>query len=303
MTLSSQSEVPFVSIVLTTLNGAAYLRESLDSCLKQTYPRLELIVVDGGSTDGTLDILAEYRDPRLHLIHQINNEGRLPGALNLGLAAAHGDYLTWMQDDCIYHPEAITRLVGALEANPQVGHVYADYWVIDETGQVLRVEHTCEPDQILAAKSDPCGVCFMIRRAVRQVIGEHDLQAYPTQDYDYRMRIAKQFASLRLSDPIFYWRIHPQSLTGKIPWPAIAKNDVEVRLRLGMSSAKQARLDYAEIDMAFAFEQYQTGAFAQVPRLVWMGVRRNPTYLRNRGVWAILSRSLRAFLREQLWRK
>src|SRR5437016_3657116 len=92
-------EQQLVSIVLTTLNGARYLRESIDSCLGQTYRNIELIVVDGGSTDGTLDIVASYYDPRLRLIHQEHNEGKLPGAINLGLADARGELLTWMQDD------------------------------------------------------------------------------------------------------------------------------------------------------------------------------------------------------------
>lgn len=291
MTWHDHSNAPLVSIVLTTLNGARYLRESLDSCLAQTHPALELIVVDGGSTDGTLEILAEYNDPRLRLIQQTNNVGKLPGALNLGLDVAHGQYLTWMQDDCLYHPTALERMVEALAADPTVGHVYADYWVIDEQGQVTGVQNTCEPEQILAAKSDPCGVCFMIRRVVREVVGPHDVAAYPTQDYDYRMRIAIRFRSLRLSEPIFYWRIHPHSLTGSIPWKAIAYNDVDVRSRLGLSTARQARLDRAAIDIAYAFEQYQAGASGYVLQLGWAAVRRNPRYLLNRGVWSILARS------------
>lgn len=304
MTPSVEGTNFLVSIVLTILNGARYLREALDSCLNQTYPNFELIVVDGGSTDGTLDILAEYDDPRLRLIHQPNNAGKLPGALNLGLDAARGDYLTWMQADSIYHPEAIARLVAALEANPEIGHVYADYWVIDEQGTILRVEQTCEPEQILTAKSDPCGVCFMIRRRVREEVGPHDVAAYPTQDYDYRMRIAMRFRSLRIVEPIFSWRIHKHSLTGSIPWPEIAHNDVGIRLRLGMADTRQARLDRAAIDMAYAFEQYK-GARSHKAVLVyaWRGIRRNPKYLLNRGVWSISMRSLWAAFGGRSWQR
>src|SRR5689334_14430774 len=69
-----------VSIVLTTLNAEQYMRECLDSCLQQTYPHFELIVVDGGSVDGTLDILRTYSDPRIRLVHQQGNRGKLAGA-------------------------------------------------------------------------------------------------------------------------------------------------------------------------------------------------------------------------------
>lgn len=297
MTPSVEGTNFLVSIVLTILNGARYLREALDSCLNQTYPNFELIVVDGGSTDGTLDILAEYDDPRLRLIHQSNNAGKLPGALNLGLDAARGDYLTWMQADSIYHPEAIARLVAALEANPEIGHVYADYWVIDERGTILRVEPTCEPEQILTAKSDPCGVCFMIRRRVREVVGPHDLAAYPTQDYDYRLRIAMRFSSAHLPEPLYYWRIHPASLTGSRPFTVDAYNDVKIRRRLGLATQAQARKDRAAIAAAYAFDRFQQLDFATVPISLARAVWWNPRFIFNRGVWSILFRSIAAVLR------
>lgn len=282
----------FVSIVLTTLNAALYLRESVDSCLSQTYKQLELIAVDGGSTDGTIDILESYHDPRLRIIHQQKNEGKLPGAINLGLEHAHGEYLTWMQADSIYHPQAIEIMALTLDENPEVGQVYADYWEIDADGVVQRVIETCEPDFILKAKSDPAGVCFMIRRGVRERVGPHDVLAYPTQDYDYRLRIAMQFRSHHIHKPLYYWRLHPNSLTGSRPWTIDAKNDVAIRRRLGLINDQQAQRDLAEIDIAYAFESYAQGRSKDVPSLVLSGLRRNPAYAANRGVWSILVRSL-----------
>src|ERR1700694_5070754 len=121
---------PSVSIVLTTRNGARFLRQSIDSCLAQTYAEIELIVVDGGSTDGTLEIVARYKDARMRVLHQENNAGKLPGALNRGLADAQGAYLTWHQDDCYYSPEAIETMVSFLEEHPEVAQVYTDWWMI-----------------------------------------------------------------------------------------------------------------------------------------------------------------------------
>ena len=288
----ASTRTPLVSIVLTTLNGAPYLREAVGSCLNQTYQNLELIVVDGGSTDGTLDVLGEYTDPRLRVIHQPNNAGQLPGAINLGLADAHGEYLTWMQADCIYEPDAVERMVSALEAHPEVGHVYADYWQIDELSNHLKVVRTCEPDEILQAKSDPCGVCFMIRRALREAVGPHDVSTHPNHDSDYRWRIALRFQSQHIPEPLYAWRLHASSLSGTTPWYVLARNDVPIRQRLGLLSAQQVGRELAAIDMARAFECYQFGCFEQVPALVWAGLRRDPAFARNRGVWAILFRSM-----------
>jgi glycosyltransferase involved in cell wall biosynthesis len=289
-----------VTIVLTTLNAARYLRQSVDSCLGQTYSNIELIVVDGGSTDGTLEILAEYWDPRMRLILQRGNIGKLPGAINLGIDQARGNNLTWMQADSTYHPQAIAKMVEGLVNHPNVGHVYADYWVIDSRGAILKVVQTCEPEEILNAKDDPCGVCFMIRKTTRELVGPHDVDAYPTQDYDYRLRIAMKTQSLHINEPLYYWRLHPDSLTGSRPWTIDAKNDVRIRMKLGLSRPKQARLEIAEIDMAWAFECYQTKEYGEVAKYVWLSLRRNPRYLLNRGVLAILGKSFSRLFKSQI---
>ena len=283
---------PLVSIILTTLNGARYLRESMDSCLGQTYRNIELIVVDGGSTDGTLDVLAAYRDQRLQLVHQTGNVGRLPGALNIGLSVGRGEYLTWMQDDCIYDPCAIEVMVSTLQAHPEVGQVYADFWEIDASGTIIGKQVPLQPEQFLSAKGDPAGVCFLIRRSVRDVVGPHDVDTFPVQDADYRWRIARQFQSLHIHEPLYYWRLHPHSLTGSRPWVVDARLGVPVRLKLGLITRAQAREDLAEFDIAFAFDRFQHGDTGPVPRLVSSGLLRNPRYVANRGIWSILVRSL-----------
>ena len=281
-----------VSIVLTTLNGARYLREAVDSCLGQTYENIELIMVDGGSTDGTLDILANYDDPRMRIIHQENNVGKLPGAINLGLDNARGEYLTWMQDDSIYHEKAIETMVAHLQSNPEVGQVYADFWEIDAEGKIKRVIQTRDPEDFLENLGDPAGVCFMIRRSVREAVGPHDVTAYPTQDYDYRLRIALQFPSLHIHEPLYYWRLHDVSLTGRLGWVALARKDIEIRVKLGLATPQKAQRLLAEIDIAYAFECYQNGQLEEVPALVWSGLRRDPGYVLNRGIWSILAKSL-----------
>jgi glycosyltransferase involved in cell wall biosynthesis len=286
-----------VSIILTTLNAATYLHQALDSCLNQTYENLELIVVDGGSTDGTLEILASYTDPRIRLIHQKDNVGKLPGAINLGLEHAKGAYLTWMQADSYYTPDAIARMVDVLEQNPDIGQAYADFYEVDREDQVVRIVKLGEPDAFLDRTGDPAGVCFLIRRSVRDAVGIHNVNTHPNHDYDYRMRIALRFPSFHIREPLYYWRYHPASLTGQIGWLALARKDTEIRVDLGLDTPRQARRRRAEIEMAYAFECYQQQRWRQVPRQVWAGLRRDWRFARNLGVWSILFRSLARSLR------
>lgn len=283
---------PLVSIVLTTLNADKYLRQAVDSCLGQTYSDLELIVVDGGSTDGTLGILASYTDPRVRIIHQEGNAGKLPGAINLGLDQAAGDYLTWMQADSIYVTDAIATMVDVLEQHPDIGQAYADYYEINPEGQVVRTAALQEPETFLDGTGDPAGCCFLIRRAVRDAVGPHDVSTHPNHDFDYRMRIALRFSSFHIRQPLYYWRYHPASLTGQTGWVALARKDVDIRVHLGLDTPRQTRRRRAEIEMAYAFECYQQRRWRQVPGQVWAGLHRDWRYARNLGVWSILFRSV-----------
>ena len=91
---------PLISIVLPSYNGARYVCESIDSCLRQSYHNWELIIVDDASTDDTPSIIAEYvaRDHRIRSIRNAVNR-RLPGSLNIGFADASVQFLTWTSDD------------------------------------------------------------------------------------------------------------------------------------------------------------------------------------------------------------
>lgn len=289
MSLLSQH---LVSIVLTTLNAMPYVQEAVESCLQQQFGAIELIVVDGGSTDGTIDIVRGHTDLRVRLIHQPQNAGKLPGAINLGLEHARGEYLTWMQGDSFYEPQAIGAMAAALTDHPEVGQVYADFWELNSKDGSRMHRHLPEPEDFLKLTGDPAGVCFLIRRSVRAAVGIHDVTTHPNHDFDYRMRIALKFPSWHIREPLYTWRFHPASLTARFGWEALARKDVEIRQKLGLSNQQEARHLLAEIDIACAFEQYRQGELGRVPPLVLTGLRRNHRFAANRGVWSILLKSL-----------
>ena len=104
------SENALVSIVLPVYNGARFLAEAIQSCLAQTYPHWELIVVDDCSTDDSPQIVAGFAadDARIRVIRHAHNR-KLPGALNTGFDAARGEYLTWTSDDNLLPPRGAGR--------------------------------------------------------------------------------------------------------------------------------------------------------------------------------------------------
>lgn len=123
-----------VSIILPVFNAERFLTQCLDSILRQTYQDWELIAVDDGSKDGSIEILKSYekRDNRIHIISK-NNEG-VSIARNIALEYAHGDYIYFVDSDDIVMPEALMILVKAMDSN-KATFVKSDFLPIDEQGK------------------------------------------------------------------------------------------------------------------------------------------------------------------------
>jgi len=201
-----------VSIVLPTYNGAKYLRQSIDSCLNQTYKNIELIIVDDGSMDETPQIIRSYQDERIKYIRHDKNKC-LPHALNAGFAMATGEYLTWTSDDNYYAKDAIESMVALLHINKTIDFVYANYYAINDNGAVLQ-SISVGPSGSL--KEYNCiGPCFLYRRKIYEVIGEYNPNAFLAEDYEYWIRVFKRFRMQYLNKFIYWHRLHSQSLTGQ----------------------------------------------------------------------------------------
>ena len=288
---AAHDRMPLVSIVLPTLNGSRFLREAIASILQQTYRHWELIVVDGGSTDQTLEILAGINDPRLTLLHQRGRRDRLPGALNEGFAIARGTYFTWAQDDDWYAPEALAVMVEALNANPEVGLVYAGYHFVDEDGQFIRAARQGPPEAMLT--SNVVGQCFLYRRSVAELAGPYDPAFFMSEDTHLWLRIYRRARLLHLPGCYYYHRLHSGSLTirdyGQYRALRVAARARRQVLRIPWWAYLRQVSD-AYIEEAFAAFAHDDRA--RVRRCLLQGLARNPAWLLNRGVWAIGAYSL-----------
>lgn len=129
------SEYPLVSIVIPSYNQAQFLETTIRSLLGQDYPNFELILVDGNSTDGSLDIIHRYVDKFAWWVSEKDNGHA--DALNKGFSHARGEILAWLNSDDTYYPGAISDAVSTLRAHPEIGMVYGDADLTDESGIVI----------------------------------------------------------------------------------------------------------------------------------------------------------------------
>jgi glycosyltransferase involved in cell wall biosynthesis len=129
------SVLPAVTIVTPSYNQARYLEQTIVSVLDQGYPNLEYMVVDGGSTDGSVEIIRKYAASLAWWVSE-RDHGQAE-AINKGFSRARGEYIAWVNSDDLYQPGAIQAAVEAFQAHPEAGMVYGDVLAVDAENNIL----------------------------------------------------------------------------------------------------------------------------------------------------------------------
>lgn len=137
-TLSPKNKSKFVSVVLASFNGKKFIKKQLESILNQTHTHLELILVDDGSTDITLEIVKEYlrQDKRVRLFPTDKNQGLVKN-FERGLTLARGEYIVLADQDDIFHKYKIEKQLAKITASPQTDMVISDLELIDEKDNLI----------------------------------------------------------------------------------------------------------------------------------------------------------------------
>ena len=199
---------PLVSVITPSYNQALFLEATIHSVLEQDYPNLEYIIVDGGSTDGSPEIIRRYAD-RLAWWVSEKDRGHAD-ALNKGFTRAHGQILAWLNSDDIYYPGAITAAVRALQSNPDVGMVYADADLTDEHGQIIGrfASRQTDYNKLLRGSVHIPQATTFFRADLWQQVGPLNLDLFFSFDYDLWVRLAKISSLLYLPQRWAAFRLH-----------------------------------------------------------------------------------------------
>jgi glycosyltransferase involved in cell wall biosynthesis len=190
------NQTPLVSVIVPCFNQAHFLRQAVDSAIAQSYPNVEVVVIDDGSTDGTWDVARSYGD-RVKLVQQQNSG--LPAARNAGIAAASGEFIVLLDSDDVLLPECIESRMRVMQSDPEIGIVAGYYREIDEQGnlidrvpEVRRISSLPHFYQTVKRNWGP-PVSWTIRRRALELCGPFDPFLRSCEDWDLLIRISRKF--------------------------------------------------------------------------------------------------------------
>ena len=202
------SNPPLVSIITPSYNQSRFLELTIRSVLEQDYPNIEYILVDGGSTDESVDIIKRYADRFAWWVSE-KDMGHAD-ALNKGFSHASGEILAWLNSDDTYIPGAISGAVAALMAHPDAGMVYGDADLTNEKGNVIGHFASRQTDyqRLLRGSVHIPQATTFFRADLWKNLGPLSLSLFYAFDYDLWVRIAKVSQILYVPHKWATFRLH-----------------------------------------------------------------------------------------------
>lgn len=207
---------PRLSIIMPSYNQGKFIERSILSVLNQNYPNLEFIVIDGGSKDGTVEIIRKFER---YLSYWVSEpDSGQSDALNHGFSKATGDIVGWMNSDDLYLPQAFTRTVEAFREHPAAGIVFGDWWEIDNVDKVTSVHYSFDFNlmHFIYEGFHLNSQAMFWRREVHGRFGRLDVKLHRTMDYDLILRfglVEGQRAFFRIPYPLACFRRHARQKT------------------------------------------------------------------------------------------
>ncbi len=212
---------PVISVVIPAYNAEKYLVQSMESILAQTFTNFEILIIDDGSTDKTLEIANGFTDPRIRVIKNPGNLG-LATSCNIGIKNAKGEFIARQDADDWSHPARFTKQLAFMCANPQVGVLGTNTQTINHKGKIGSYKFM--PEQVTLDKllhlNIVIGASAMMRCSVLEQVNGYDEWFTICEDYDLWLRIANDISLIRnLLESLYVYRKHDQSMTNKNPIP------------------------------------------------------------------------------------
>ncbi len=208
-----------ISVITPSFNQGKFIEATIKSVLKQNYPELEHIIIDGGSTDNTLNILKKY-DKKIKWISE-KDKGQ-SDAINKGMKMAKGEILAFLNSDDMYLPGALNKVIDFFKKNPKANWVSGDYYIINAKGKKIRPYvrwykrflRLFSSYRLLTFANYVIQPSTFWRKDIMKKIGLFDVKLPYEMDYDYWLRIGKKYPLHLIEKPLSSFRLHDSSKSG-----------------------------------------------------------------------------------------
>jgi glycosyltransferase involved in cell wall biosynthesis len=292
--------MPQISVIIPVYNAEKTIRETINSVLNQTLSDFELIVINDGSTDSTLEIIQSTQDHRLKVFSYPN--AGLPVSRNRGFYHSVGEFIAFLDADDLWTADKLEAQLIALRTNPKAAVAYSWTDLIDESGQFLReCCHITENGDVYAKLLLTCFVASgsnpLIRRQAFVEVGGFDESIAASQDFDLYLRLAARYHYAAVPSPQVLYRISTNSMSTNIR--RLESTSLLVRER-AFNQASQSlpqhlkRHSIANFYKAILFRLLNDPPSRQrgleSARILWHTIRYDPVLLRKKVIVKLLSK-------------
>ena len=290
-----------ISVIIPTFNAEETISQTLDSVLKQTYPNIEIIVVDDGSTDGTPRIAKEYaeRDKRCKYIYKQNSG--VSSALNLGIENSNGEFIAAIGSDDIWADNKLELQLECIKKYPDsiVLTEVQRFTVADSQVNYLNIttppEYKTKKEYVntllnLSSFQMALISTALLRKSYLEKVGVFDLKLQTAEDWDLWLRLACFYEFRNIQKPLYFYRKHKKSLTIRYNAFDTLKNQLYIMDKVALSyRLPKSDITYAKINKYIEFAKqfaYQRN-YSSTIRVLLQGCLAVPIYL-NKEFYSII---------------
>lgn len=263
---------------MTTLNSERFVAEAISSVLKQTLRDLELVIVDGGSTDNTLQIIRQFRDRRIRLF--VRDGFRRSAQLNYGVKKSGGDLIAILDSDDVAMPDRLERQVEYLHDHPEISVVGTAAYLMGEDGAILSVLRKPEKHETIArhilAMNAPSFPTICWRKAIF-THADFNVEIGARHDVEWYVRLLPHVRFANIPIPLTKLRQTTHSMSrpfrrvDDVPLVSSVERFVELRMREPLSAGERA-----ELFRLAGIAHYYYGSLRKARQFLWNALRLYP---------------------------
>ena len=283
--------MPTISVIVPAYNAERTILETIKSVLQQTFSDFELIIINDGSTDQTVELLDTVEDSRLKIFDYEN--GGTSVARNRGLAHATGEFIAFLDADDLWTSDKLQLQLAALQQHPEAGVAYSWAYYMDEQGKFF---HADKPiffygnvyAELLVRDFIVSGSNCLIRRQAIESVGEFDPALSCAQDWDYWLRLAARWPFVVVPKLQIYYRISSNSassnieLTEKCSFIVIERGFQAASMEIQFLKKQSIANNYRHLAHRYFTRVPTTYGIRQARLKLWLAVRLYPQILRDR---------------------